>query len=240
MAAGVAPDCLRSCGKEKTRMSRGILVLLGVVAALLAGCAPGSDPSPSGAAIMTPGAEATMSQFTATPVAGLPQCSRYSVTATINGKPQPLDGEACRQPDGSWHIAEQAVYDGPIYGTIYQTVYWPPPGVAAYNDVCFDGPYDYPCLYGFPFGFSIGFPVFIDIHHHFHHFISNARFHSRPMGHFGHVEGFHGEHGEGFHGDHGEGSHGEGSHGGGFHGGGGFDGGGGFHGGGGGYGGGHR
>ena len=219
-------------------MSRGILVLLSVVAALLAGCAPGSDPSPSGAAIMTPGAEATMSQFTATPVAGLPQCSRYSVTATINGKPQALNGEACRQPDGSWHIAEQPVYGG----TIYQTVYWPPPGVVAYNDACFDAPYDYPCLYGFPFGFSIGFPVFIDIHHHFHHFIYNARFHSRPMGHFGpighfgHVEGFHGDHGEGFHGDHGGGFHGD--HGGGFHGdygggfhGGGFDGGG-FHGGG--------
>jgi hypothetical protein len=157
-----------------------------------------------------------MSQFTATPVAGLPQCSQYSVTATIDGKTQPLNGEACRQPDGSWHIAEQAAAGG----AVYQTVYWPPPESVAYNDVCFDGPYDYPCLYGFPFGFSIGFPVFIDIHHHFHHYISNGQYHSRPMGHFGpishfsHVEGFHGGHEGGFHGDD---FHGGGFHGGGFH-----------------------
>jgi hypothetical protein len=214
-------------------MSRGILILLSVVAGLLAGCTTRSDPAPSGAvsanapaapepAIMTPGAAdpvagpgigtpsgtstpdgTTMSQFTATPVAGLPQCDQYSVTATVDGKPQPLNGEACQQPDGSWHIAEQAA----VGEVVYQTVYWPPAGAVAYNDVCFDGPYDYPCLYGFPFGFSVGFPVFIDIHRHFHHFISNGQFHSlRPMGHFGpvshfsHVEGFHGEHEGDFHG----------------------------------------
>jgi hypothetical protein len=144
-----------------------------------------------------------MSQFTATPVAGLPQCRQYSVTATVDGKPQPLNGEACQQPDGSWHIAEQAAGGG----AVYQTVYWPPVGSVAYNDVCFDGPYGYPCLYGFPFGFSIGFPVFIDIHHHFHHFVFNGHFHPfRPIGHLGPVshfspaEGFHGDHGGDFHG----------------------------------------
>ena len=234
-------------------MTRTKLMLFGMAAGVLAGCASPADPPSSGAvsanappvseptvitpsdpgptggpAVVTPdGAspsdEIPMSQFTSTPVAGLPQCNQYSVTATVDGKPQPLNGEACQQPDGSWHIAEQ-----PAGSTVvYQTVYWPPPGDAAYGDACFYGPYDYPCLYGFPFGFSIGFPVFIDIHHHFHHFVFGGQFHHLgPVGHFGPIDhfaheggfhnGFHNGLHNGFHGNFGGGFHG-GFSGGGFH-----------------------
>ena len=138
-------------------MTRTLLMLQAMAAGLLAGCAgPGALP-PSAVAPVGENGPA-MSQFTSTPIAGLPECKQYSATATVGGKPQPLTGEACRQPDGSWHIAEQ-----PAGGTVlYQTIYWPPAGDIAY-DACFDGPYvagPYvaPCLYDFPFGFSVGFP----------------------------------------------------------------------------------
>jgi hypothetical protein len=74
-----------------------------------------------------------MSQFTAMPVDGHPQCREYSVTASVEGRSQPLKGEACRQPDGSWHIAEQPV----SAGDVYQTVYWPLPG----SGVDYDAPW---------------------------------------------------------------------------------------------------
>jgi hypothetical protein len=205
LAANLAPDCQKSYGKEKARMSRTKFVLLGMAMGVLGGCATPAGPSaPDGA---------TLSQFTSTPVAGLPQCSQYSVTATVNGKPQPLKGEACRQPDGSWHIAEQ-----PAGGAdVYQTVYWPPAGPVAY-DACFDDVYDYPCLYDFPFAFSIGFPVFIDVHRHFHPFGGVHRLDDDRFGHFGHVDHFNGLH-DGFQRGFAGGVH-EGF-GGGFHGGGG-------------------
>jgi hypothetical protein len=201
------------------RMTRTRLMLFGAAAGVLVGCAAPADPPPSGGvasntpavsepkvitsgdtgavggpAIMTPGPASpqdgtAMSEFTSTPVSGLPQCNQYSATATINGKPQPLKGEACQQPDGSWHIAEQPAGSS----VVYQTVYWPPAGAVAY-DACFGNPYDYPCLYNFPFGASIGVPVFIDIHHHFHHFGPIGHF--GPIDHFAHVGGFH----DGFHG----------------------------------------
>jgi hypothetical protein len=166
-------------------MTRTLLMLKAMAAGLLAGCAgPGALP-PSDVARVGENGPA-MYQFTSTPIAGLPECKQYSATATVGGKPQPLTGEACRQPDGSWHIAEQ-----PAGGTVlYQTIYWPPAGDIAY-DACFDGPYvagPYvaPCLYDFPFGFSVGFPVFIDIHHHFDRFVYAGQFHRfGPDGHFG-------------------------------------------------------
>jgi hypothetical protein len=169
-------------------MTRTLLMLLVMAAGLLAGCASPGAPSPlTTAAAGGP----ALSQFNSTPVAGLPQCEQYSATATAGGKAQPLTGEACRQPDGSWHIAEQ-----PAGGTVlYQTIYWPPAGDIAY-DACFDGPYaadpyGAPCLYDFPFGFSVGFPVFIDIHHHFGRFVYAGQFHRfGPAGHFGAMDRF--------------------------------------------------
>jgi hypothetical protein len=32
-------------------------------------------------------------------------CHEYQTTALIDGKPQPVFGRACLQPDGSWRIA---------------------------------------------------------------------------------------------------------------------------------------
>jgi hypothetical protein len=172
-------------------MTRTMLMLSAMAAGLLAGCASPAG-SPSSAVSAAPNGPA-MSQFTSTPVAGLPECKQYSATATIDGKPQPLNGEACRLPDGSWHIAEQPA------GTtiVYQTVYWPPTSDVAY-DACFDDPYYGPCLYDFPFGFSVGFPVFIDIHHHFDRFVYASQFHRfGPTGHFGPMDDF--ADGGGFH-----------------------------------------
>jgi hypothetical protein len=168
---------------------------------------PGAAAPVDSPNIVTPGGVSTsdgtkMSQFTSTPIAGLPQCNQYSATATVGGKPQPVNGEACQQPDGSWHIAERPTGSS----VVYQTVYWPPVGGVAYN-ACFNYPYNYPCLYNFPFGFSIGFPVFIDIHRHFHHFVYNGQFHHygpignfAPIDHFSHVGAFHDGFHNGFHG----------------------------------------
>ena len=195
-------------------MTRTMLILSAVAAGLLVGCA-GPAGSPSSTAVSAAPNGPAMSQFTSTPVAGLPECKQYSATATIDGKPQALNGEACRLPDGSWHIAEQPA------GTtvVYQTVYWPPASDVAYN-ACFDDPYYGPCLYDFPFGFSVGFPVFIDIHRHFDRFIYAGQFHHfGPAGHFGPMDhfadggGFHdglhdGFH-DGFHGGFGDGFRGE-------------------------------
>jgi hypothetical protein len=141
-------------------------------------------PPPSRAS--TTGGPTTMSQFTSTPVNGLPQCSEYSVTVTINDEPQLLNGEACRQPDGSWHIAEQPVGAG----VIYQTVYWPPLGADdSDDDSCTDYPCSCLCFWAFAFGFSVGFPVFTDAHHHFRRFFATGRF--GHFGHFGYDDGFH-------------------------------------------------
>jgi hypothetical protein len=87
-------------------------------------CSGHAEPPPS-SPVTTTGP--MMSQFTAMPVAGLLQCCEYSVIANVEGRPQPLKGEACRQPDGSWHIAEQPVNAGDVY----QTVYWPPLGASS-------------------------------------------------------------------------------------------------------------
>ena len=134
-------------------MGRTRLMPAGLVGMLT--CSGHAEPPPS-RPVTTTGP--IMSQFTAMPVAGLPQCREYSVITNVEGKPQPLKGEACRQPDGSWHIAEQPVNARDVY----QTVYWPPPGVVV--------DYDAPWFWAVPFAFSIGFPVFVDVRHHFHKF----------------------------------------------------------------------
>jgi hypothetical protein len=231
---------MTSASRFRWPNDESLLRLVVITVGMLAGCANAADPLPGGAVsasasmasepkVITPSEPdlpggpdgvtpsepsasdgTAMSQFTSSPITRLPQCNQYSVTATVDGKKKPLNGEACQQPDGSWHIAEQ-----PVGGKgVYQTVYWPPPADVTYDDVCFDGFYDYPCLYDFPFGFSIGFPVFIDVQHHFHHFVFGDQFHHfGPVGHFGPVDhfsrfggfhdgfgGFHGGFASGFHG----------------------------------------
>jgi hypothetical protein len=172
--ANLAPDCQKSHGKEKARMSRAKLVLLSM--------------HPSGAS--TPDGT-KMSQFTSTPVVGLPQCNRYSLTTAIDGKQQIGGAE------------------------VYQTVYWPPGGAAAYNNVCFDDAYGGPYLYDFPFGF----PVFIDVRHHFRSIDCFHGFDDDRFSHFGHIdhsgglhEGFPKGFIGGFHEDFEGGFHGHGGH----------------------------
>jgi surface antigen len=41
----------------------------------------------------------------AAPAAGQ-QCREYQSTAVIDGQPQPTDGTACLQPDGTWRIVK--------------------------------------------------------------------------------------------------------------------------------------
>ena len=118
-----------------------------------------------------------MSQVTATPVGGNPDCHDYMVVATIDGKQQQITGAACRQPDGSWRIAEGP----PDNPTQYTTVYWPPASpYYAYSE---------PWLWSAPIGISIGFPFFVDLHHHLHHFVHGGHF--EAFVHGGHFGEFH-------------------------------------------------
>lgn len=43
----------------------------------------------------------------AVPAPAQPYCREYTATATIDGRPIPTYGTACRQPDGSWRIVSQ-------------------------------------------------------------------------------------------------------------------------------------
>lgn len=38
---------------------------------------------------------------------GAPYCREYQATSTIDGRPQPVYGTACRQADGTWRIVSQ-------------------------------------------------------------------------------------------------------------------------------------
>jgi hypothetical protein len=220
-------------------MTRTRLMLLGMAAGMLAGCAASSNPSTAGSVasapppisqpnVITPSdtdpaggpQDETATSQSPAPVAAPLQCNQYGAASTINGIPQPRSDQACQQPDGSWPIAEQPG------SSVYQPVYWPPVGGVAYN-ACYNAIYDYQCLYGFPFGFPAGFPVFVDIHHHFHRFVYGAQFHHYgpigqfgPMDHFAHVGTFHDGFHDGFHGGFAGGFHGQfhgGFSGGGFH-----------------------
>ena len=126
--------------------------------------------------------EPVLSQVASNQAPDNANCRDYNALATIDGRPQPLVGRACRQPDGTWRISED------VLGNTSPSVvtYLPPPaGYPVYGD---------PLLWDFPIGFSIGVPFFIDQHRHFrgftdfHRFVRNAGF-----GHEGHFDGgFHG------------------------------------------------
>jgi hypothetical protein len=175
------------------KITRVRLLSVGILTAVLTACSGGANsPSSKPVAAASPGttsseasapAEPIMSQLTTTPVAGLPECTKYEATADSSGKPQVLNGEACRRPDGSWAIAEQPA--GADY--IYQAIYVPPPETTDWDGPCFYGPYGTACSLYVPFGFSIGFPFFVDVHRHFRPFVfaDFDRFHSfRPIGRF--------------------------------------------------------
>jgi hypothetical protein len=145
-----------------------VLVLVGCV-----GCAAPYAPNPVVAQGLPNPGEPVLSQVTATPVAGNPDCHNYTALATIDGKQEKIVGKACRQSDGSWAIAEGP----PTNPSQYTTVYWPPTD-SYYAD------YE-PWLWDAPIGISIGAPFFFDVHRHFHPF-----FHARHFGEFRHAGHF--------------------------------------------------
>ena len=145
------------------------------------GCVGFLMQGPAAAQAVTDAAGPTLSQITSGAVAGNVNCQAYSTLATFNGRTVPVAGQACRQSDGSWRIAEGTPWNPTQYVVNYE------PTPAGY-----DG-YGGPLLWAFPIGFSIGVPFFIDRDHHFH------RFHD--FGHFTRVGGFgHGGHFGGLHG----------------------------------------
>jgi hypothetical protein len=161
----------------KARMERARLLLFGVVAGTLGACSqepnlssntPDTAASTSAAILgrASTANEPVVSHLTTTWVAGLPNCTKYKATAEILGKPQVLNGEACRQADGSWALAEQPV--GSDY--VYQEIYVPPSDDSGWDGPCFYDSYESACSLYAPFGFSIGFPLFVDIHDHIHRF----------------------------------------------------------------------
>jgi surface antigen len=130
----------------------------------------------------------------------IPQnCREFTATVMIGGQPQQAVGQACRQPDGSWRITQDAPGLPPLVYTL------PPEAIYA-------PPYPYPDYWANPwiFGppFFIGGSVFFA--DRFHHF-------NRRDG-FRHFDGFH----RGFHRDfhRGFGPHADGRFHGGGHGGG--------------------
>jgi hypothetical protein len=110
-----------------------VLVLVGCV-----GCAAPYAPNPVVAQGLPNPGEPVLSQVTATPVAGNPDCHNYTALATIDGKQEKIVGKACRQSDGSWAIAEGP----PTNPNQYTTVYWPPtdPYYADYEPWLWDAP----------------------------------------------------------------------------------------------------
>jgi uncharacterized membrane protein YgcG len=160
-----------------------------VLAILCSGCVAAPPPPPA-----PPFDIAAVTDFQSKPSAADPNCNDYTGQATIDGKQQQIVGHACKQPDGSWKVAEGTTDQPNQYVAVYPApVYYP--GDYYYGSYYYGGyPYDWPWLWDASFGFGSSFVFFGN---HFHH------------------HGFHG----GFHGG---GFHGGGFHGGGFaHGGGG-------------------
>jgi surface antigen len=118
-------------------------------------------------------------------------CRDFAAPVTVGGQPEQASGQACQQPDGSWHITQTI----PGLPTLEYAL---PPIPAYYYPYLYPGYWSDAWDYGAPLylGSSI---VFANGFHHFHH--------HDGMRH----EGFHG-------GSHHEGGHHDGAHGG-FHGG---------------------
>jgi hypothetical protein len=129
---------------------------------------------------MAPVAASGVGDFQTQVSAADPNCHDYTGQAMIDGTQQQIVGHACKQPDGSWKVAEGtaaqpnqyvAVYPAPVYADGYYPGYF-------YGD---------PWLWGGPFGFGTSF-VFFDRRFHHH------GFHLGDFGHHGgsdHHGGFH-------------------------------------------------
>jgi len=105
-----------------------------------------------------------------------PTCRMVVGQAEIDGTMQQIAGRACRQPDGTWQIMQDA--DGGAVAVYPLTAY-------PYY------PYYDPWYWGPPVAIGVGGSfIFVDHFHHFHHM---------DHGHFGHPSGGMGGRG-GFHG----------------------------------------
>jgi surface antigen len=98
-------------------------------------------------------------------------CREFTETVTVGGEPRQAFGRACRQPDGSWRIAQETA------GSPTQTYVLPPAPVyyPAYPYWAYD-----PWFYGPPFGFGASFLFASGFHHHHHH---GGAFHHGGMHH---------------------------------------------------------
>jgi surface antigen len=117
-------------------------------------------------------------------------CREFTMPVVINGRQEQATGRACRQPDGSWQVTQQAP-GAP------EMVYTLPP------QAIYPSPYPYPYYWMEPWAFAPPFFVggsilFADGFHRFHHrgFIRDRG--HREEFHGGMHGGFHG----GFHGGH--------------------------------------
>ncbi|TAL95375.1 MAG: hypothetical protein EPN73_13950 [Paraburkholderia sp.] len=123
-------------------------------------------------------------------------CRTVVGEAQIDGVAQQIVGRACRQPDGTWQIVQDA--DGS------EAAIYPVPPYPYY-------PYYDPWYWGPPVAIGVGASfIFVDHFHHFHH-MDHVHFGHPAFGmgmHGGFHGGFHGT-GGGFHGM-GGGSHGMG------------------------------
>ena len=140
--------------------------------ALLCSACVTAPPPP----VLAPVAVSPVSDFQTKVSATDPNCHDYTGQAMIDGVQQQIVGHACKQPDGSWKVAEGtaaqpnqfvAVYPAPIYADGYYPGYYP-----GYY-------YDDPWLWDASFGFGTSF-VFFDRH-----------FHRGGFGHHGFHGGFH-------------------------------------------------
>ncbi|WP_228878206.1 hypothetical protein [Paraburkholderia saeva] len=112
-------------------------------------------------------------------------CRMVSGQAEIDGVQQQIVGHACRQPDGTWQIVQDA--DG------NDAAIYPIPAYPYYPYY----PYYDPWYWGPPIAIGVGGSfIFVDHFHHFHH-MDHVHFGHPPNG-MGMHGGFHG--GGGFHG----------------------------------------
>jgi hypothetical protein len=113
-------------------------------------------------------------------------CRMVSGQAEIDGVTQQIVGRACRQPDGTWQIVQDA--DGS------EAAIYPIPAYPYYPYY----PYYDPWYWGPPLAIGVGVSfIFVDHFHHFHH-MDHVHF-GHPSNGMGMHGGFHGG-GGGFHG----------------------------------------
>ncbi len=114
-------------------------------------------------------AAAIQSHPTAAAAQQQPYCREFTSTARIDNRNQPLVGQVCRQPDGSWQIVQEGTpvasdVPSPVYANSYSYPYpYPYPDPYAY-------PYPYPYYWTGAWGPSFGSVFIGDRFGRFDHF----------------------------------------------------------------------